>query len=86
MADTGKVLAAFVGGALIGAVAGLLLAPKTGAETRAEITKILKEQGAKLNKEEMEELCNKVIAKVKGYFTNDELREAVAEVLSETQE
>lgn len=86
MADTGKVLAAFVGGALIGAVAGLLLAPKTGEETRAEIKKILKEQGAKLNQAELEELCNKVIAKVKGYFTHDELRDAITEVLNENPE
>lgn len=86
MANTGKILAAFVGGALIGAVAGLLLAPKTGEETRAEIKKILKEQGAKLDQAELEELCNKVIAKVKGYFTHDELRDAITEVLNENPE
>ena len=45
MASAGKVLAAFVGGAALGAVAALLLAPKSGVEMRQDIINIVREKG-----------------------------------------
>ncbi|MBO4621671.1 MAG: YtxH domain-containing protein [Paludibacteraceae bacterium] len=84
--SAGKVLAAFIGGAAMGAIAALLLAPKSGAELRQEITDIVREKGIKLNKEELEALCSKVIAKVKDYCSLEELEEAVEDALKEKKE
>lgn len=81
----GKVIAAFIGGAVVGAVAALLLAPQSGAETRAQIKELAKEKGLDLNKEQLDELCSKVIAKVKDYFSSEELEAAVDEVIQENE-
>lgn len=81
--NSGKVIAALLGGAVLGAVAALLLAPKSGAETRQQIIALVREKGVKMNKEELEALCSKVIGKVKDYFTDEELEEAVEEALDE---
>jgi len=81
--NSGKVIAALLGGAALGAVAALLLAPKSGAETRQEIIALVREKGVKLNKEELDALCSRVIGKVKDYFTDEELEEAVEEALDE---
>ncbi len=86
MARTGKVIAAFLGGATLGAIAALLFAPKSGAEIRQQIIDIVREKGLKLNKEELEALCSKVIAKVKDYCSLEDLEEAVDEVLSESKD
>lgn len=67
----------------MGAVAALLLAPKSGAETRQQIKDIVREKGIKLNKEELDMLCSKVIGKVKDYFTEEELEDAVDEALED---
>lgn len=81
--NTGTVLAGFLGGLALGAVAALLLAPKSGAETRQQIKDIVREKGIKLNKEELDMLCSKVIGKVKDYFTEEELEDAVDEALED---
>ena len=81
--NSGKVIAALLGGAALGAVAALLLAPKSGAETRQAIIALVREKGVKLNKEELDALCSRVIGKVKDYFTDEELEEAVEEALDE---
>ena len=44
MNDTGKIIAAFAAGAVIGAIAGVLFAPDKGSETRRKIS----EQGKKM--------------------------------------
>ena len=41
--STGKFLAGFLIGGAVGAIAGILLAPKSGEETRADIAKTSKE-------------------------------------------
>ena len=82
--SAGKVVAALIGGAAIGAIAALLLAPKSGAETRQQIMAIIREKGVKLNRSELEALCSRVMGKVKDYFTDDELEEAVDEALIDT--
>ncbi len=86
MAHVGKLIAAFVGGALAGAAAALLLTPKNGAEVRAEIVDLAHKKGVILKKEDIEAFVNKVLAKVKDYFNDEELEAAVDEVISDTKE
>jgi len=58
-------MAAFLGGAAIGAVFGILFAPEKGETTRQKIADILREKGIKLNRSEMDELVDKIAAEVK---------------------
>ena len=58
-------LAAFLGGAAIGAACGILFAPEKGEDTRQKIKDILREKGIKLNRSEMDELVDKIAAEVK---------------------
>lgn len=81
--NSGSIVAALLGGALAGAAAALLLAPKSGKELRDQIVKIAREQGAKINKEDIEAFVGKVIAKVKDLCNIEELESAVEEVLEE---
>ena len=60
-----NVLAAFLGGAAIGAACGILFAPEKGENTRQKIKDILREKGIKLNRSEMDELVDKIAAEVK---------------------
>ena len=75
-------LFAFVGGAVAGAAIGLLLAPDSGANTREKIADMLKEKGIWLDKEALSDFVDKVLAKLKGNFSDEELREAVEEAAS----
>lgn len=47
MNDTGKIILAFAAGALAGAIAGILLAPDKGSETRRKMSEGMKDQFAK---------------------------------------
>ena len=60
-----NILAAFLGGAAIGAAVGILFAPEKGADTRQRMKDILREKGIKLNRSEMDELVDKIAAEVK---------------------
>lgn len=44
--NSGNVLAAFLGGVIVGGVAALLLAPKSGAEMRADLERYAREKYA----------------------------------------
>jgi gas vesicle protein len=59
------ILAAFIGGAAIGAALGILFAPEKGEDTRQKIKDILREKGINLNRSEMDELVDKIAAEVK---------------------
>lgn len=85
MANLGKVLAAFAGGAVLGAAAALLLAPKSGEEIRRQIADLAREKGLTLSKDELEAFVGKVLAKVKGCFTDDELKTAVDEAIADSK-
>ncbi len=56
--STGKFLTGFVIGGAIGAIAGILLAPKAGAETREQLAQNAKE-AAKRTKETVKEIQDK---------------------------
>jgi gas vesicle protein len=60
-----NILAAFIGGAAIGAALGILFAPEKGEDTRQKIKDILREKGINLNRSEMDELVDKITAEVK---------------------
>ena len=60
-----NILAAFIGGAAIGAALGILFAPEKGEETLKKIKDILREKGINLNRSEMDELVDKIAAEVK---------------------
>ncbi len=85
MNNAGKILAALLGGAAVGAAIALLLAPKSGAELRDEITSVAKEKYSHLNKEEITALVDRAIEKLKGcccHCTAD-IEDAVSEAAKE---
>ena len=61
-----NVLAAFLGGAAVGAAIGILFAPEKGEDTRHKIAEILRKKGIRLNRNEMENLVDEIEAELKG--------------------
>ncbi|MFV0390523.1 MAG: YtxH domain-containing protein [Paludibacteraceae bacterium] len=71
MKNTGGVLAALLGGAVVGAALGLLLAPEKGEDTRSKIVdtfdttkekvvEALKKRGINLDKTDLEDLVDDI--------------------------
>lgn len=51
-----NILYAFLGGAIVGCGAAILLAPEKGADVRARICSILKRKGVKISDDEVDAL------------------------------
>lgn len=49
-----------MGGALVGAATGILLAPEKGSDLRAKIAEALRKRGIRLNHKEMDNLVNEI--------------------------
>ena len=64
MKNSFGLLAAFVGGAFIGGVFGILFAPKSGEETREKIVESLDKRGIKLTKKDMDNLVDEIKTEV----------------------
>ncbi|MBU3854305.1 MAG: YtxH domain-containing protein [Candidatus Paraprevotella stercoravium] len=58
-------LAAFVGGAAVGAAFGILFAPERGVDTREKIAEALRKRGIKLNRKEMDNLVDEIAEELK---------------------
>ena len=83
----GKVAAGVAIGALAGAAAGVLLAPKSGKETREDIKKFAKdtkEKGLELFEQAKAEVNKKIVAEIVETFKgNGKLTEKAAKKLGE---
>ncbi|MBQ5387456.1 MAG: YtxH domain-containing protein [Paludibacteraceae bacterium] len=70
MTTGSKVLLALIGGAVIGATAALLVAPKRGSELRAEIAAIAREKYSHMNLDEISRVVDKVMKRIKNGMCN----------------
>ena len=65
-----KMLLVLLGGAVVGATAALMFAPKSGRELRAEIAAIAREKYKNMNMDEISHLVDKVMKRIKNGMCN----------------
>jgi gas vesicle protein len=64
MKNPAGIIAAFIGGAIVGGALGLLFAPESGEETRKKIADVLEKKGIRLSKKEMDDLVDEIKSSV----------------------
>ena len=65
-----KMLLALLGGAVVGATAALMFAPKSGRELREEVAAIAREKYNNMNMDEIAHLVDKVMKRIKDGLCN----------------
>lgn len=65
-------LAAFIGGIAIGGVAGILLAPEKGSDTRERIAEALRKRGIRLDRKEMDALVDDITEELQNVAAPEE--------------
>jgi len=66
MKNSFGLIAAFLGGAVVGGALGVLFAPDKGDDTRKKIVDALEKRGIKLSKCEMDDLVDEIKSEVTG--------------------
>ena len=61
-----SILAAFLGGAVVGAACGILFAPEKGEDSRLKISEALRKRGIKLDRKQLNDLVDEIASEVKG--------------------
>jgi len=70
---------ALLGGAAMGAIIALLLAPAKGEDTREKISEVLREKGIKLSKEDFNKLIDSIEARFRKTVDIEEAAEETDE-------
>lgn len=55
-----NLVAAFLGGAVVGAACGVLFAPESGKDTRTKIAEALRKKGIKLNRQDLDDVVEDI--------------------------
>jgi gas vesicle protein len=64
MKNSFGLIAAFLGGAIVGGALGLLFAPEKGDKTRKRIADALEKRGIKLSKADLDDLVDEIKSEV----------------------
>jgi gas vesicle protein len=64
MKNSLSIMAAFLGGAIIGGTLGVLFAPESGDETRKKIKDALEKRGINLSKDDLEDLVDEIKSQI----------------------
>lgn len=83
MTTGSKVLLALLGGAVVGAATALLFAPKSGRELRAEIAAIAREKYSHLNLDEISNVVEKVMRRIKNGMCNSHCKADIEAAVEE---